>query len=311
MSATPARRFPLLLGPTGTGKSELAIALAERLNGEVISADSRAIYKSMNVGTAKPSSEERKRIPHHLIDIRELDEHYDVMEFRRDVLAVIQDSLKRRKLPIVVGGSTLYVAVLTGTFFEGPTADAKVRQRLETQPLAELRRRLEHIDPEAAARIHPNDAVRTVRALEVYELTGMTISQARRESRVPFPYSFLKIGLTLTRSELYARLNQRVDQMLERGLLDEARRLKARLKPEMQAYRTIGYEECFAYLDGKLSYQQAVSLIKQHTRQFAKRQLTWFKSDREIHWIEVTGKTTEQVLTEVLQTLRPFIEKRN
>ncbi len=311
MNATPARRFPLLLGPTGTGKSELAIALAERLHGEVISADSRAIYKSMNVGTAKPSSEDRKRIPHHLIDIRELEEHYDVMEFRRDVLAVIQDILKRRKLPIVVGGSTLYVAVLTGTFFEGPTADAKVRQRLETQPLAELRRRLEHIDPEAAARIHPHDPVRTVRALEVYELTGMTISQARRESRVPFPYSFLKIGLTLTRSELYARLNQRVDQMLERGLLDEARRLKARLEPEMQAYRTIGYEECFAHLDGKLSYQQAVSLIKQHTRQLAKRQLTWFKSDREIHWIEVTGKTTEQVLTEALQTLRPLIEKRN
>ncbi|MBI3459794.1 tRNA (adenosine(37)-N6)-dimethylallyltransferase MiaA [Candidatus Acetothermia bacterium] len=301
MSATPARRFPLLLGPTGTGKSELATTLAERLNGEVISADSRAIYRSMDVGTAKPSPIERQCVPHHLIDIKEPEEHYDVMEFRRDVLIVIKDILSRSKLPIIVGGSTLYVAVLTGAFFDGPTADLNLRKRLNAQPLAELRHRLEQVDPEAAARIHPNDPVRTVRALEVYELTGVPISQWQRESRIPFPYQFLKIGLTLERSELYARLDQRVDQMLARGLFDEAKRLKTWLRPEMQAYHTIGYEEFFEHWDGKLSYQQAILLIKQHTRQFAKRQLTWFKPDTEIHWIDVTRKSSEQVLAEALK----------
>lgn len=299
----PARRFPLLLGPTGTGKSELAIALAERLNGEVISADSRAIYRSMDVGTAKPSPTERRRVPHRLIDIKEPEEHYDVMEFRRDVLVIIEDILSRGKLPIVVGGSTLYISVLTGTFFAGPAADPELRQRLSAQSPAELRHRLEQVDREAAAHIHPNDPIRTVRALEVYELTGVPISRWQRESRLPFPHQFLKIGLTLERAQLYARLDQRVDQMLARGLLDEAQRLKARLRPEMQAHHTIGYEELFGYLDNKLTYQQAVLLIKQHTRQFAKRQLTWFKPDTEIYWIDVTGKSSEQVLAEALQLI--------
>ncbi len=300
MNAPAVQRLPLLLGPTGTGKSELAIRLAERLKGEVVSADSRAIYRSMNIGTAKPSLEDRKRVSHHLVDIREPEEHYDVIEFRRDVLCVIEDILSREKLPIVVGGSTLYVAVLTGAFFDGPTGNPIVRKRLEAQPLSELRRRLEQIDPEAAARIHPNDPVRTVRALEVYELTGKTISQGQRESHISFPYEFLKIGLTLERPQLYARLNERVDKMVERGLLEEARALKPRLQPEMQAYRTIGYAEFFDCLDQKLTCQQAITLIKQHTRNFAKRQLTWFKPDREIHWIDVTDKMPDRVFEEAL-----------
>jgi tRNA dimethylallyltransferase len=257
----------------------------------------------MNIGTAKPSPKDQKRIQHHLIDIKEPEEHYDVMEFRRDVLLAIEAILSRGKLPIVVGGSTLYVEVLTGKFFAGPTGNPELRRQLEAQPLSELRRRLGEVDPEAAPRIHPNDLVRTVRALEVYALTGKTISQGQRESQLGFPYLFLKIGLTLERSQLYARLNERVERMIERGLLEEARALKPRLRREMQAYRTIGYEELFDYLDNKLSYQQATILIKQHTRNFAKRQLTWFKPDPEIHWIDVTEKTNERVLNDTLQLI--------
>ncbi|MCS6903552.1 MAG: tRNA (adenosine(37)-N6)-dimethylallyltransferase MiaA, partial [Candidatus Bipolaricaulota bacterium] len=209
--------LPLILGPTAVGKSVLAVALAERLDGEIISADARAIYKDLTIGTAKPPLELRQRVRHHLIDIKDPTERYDVMEFRRDALRAIEGILQRGRLPIVVGGSTLYISVLTGAFFAGPKADPQLRQRLESQPQEQLRQRLEEIDPEAARRIHPNDRVRTVRALEVYELTGLPISRWQRESKVPFPYNFTKIGLTLDRRVLYERINARVDAMIASG----------------------------------------------------------------------------------------------
>jgi tRNA dimethylallyltransferase len=185
----------LILGPTATGKSELAVAIAEHLDGEIISADARAIYRELNIGTAKPPPHLRARVPHHLIDLLDPTEHYDVMRFRQDVLKALEEIRARGRLPIVVGGSTLYISALTGTFFAGPKADPQIRQRLEAQPQEHLRKRLEEIDPEAAQRIHPNDKVRTVRALEVYELTGLPISRWHKESKVPFPYKFTKIGL--------------------------------------------------------------------------------------------------------------------
>ncbi len=293
----------LILGPTATGKSELAVALAERLKGEIISADARAIYRELNIGTAKPPPHLRARVPHHLIDFLDPTEHYDVMRFRHDVLKVFEEIRARGKLPIVVGGSTLYISALTGTFFAGPKADPQIRQRLEAEPQEKLRARLEEIDPEAAQRIHPNDKVRTVRALEVYELTGLPISRWHKGSKVPFPYTFTKIGLTLDRKVLYERINARVEQMLAAGLLEEARALKAKLTPEMPAYRTIGYEELFQYLDGKISYDEAVRLIKKHTREYAKRQTIYFKREPDVHWIDVTGKTLEEILKEVLGIL--------
>jgi len=293
----------LILGPTATGKSELAVALAERLDGEIISADARAIYKELNIGTAKPPPHLRARVPHHLIDFVDVTERYDVMRFRHEVLKALEEIRAREKLPIVVGGSTLYISALTGTFFAGPKADPQIRQRLEAEPQEHLRTRLEEIDPEAAQRIHPNDKVRTVRALEVYELTGLPISRWQRESKVPFPYQFTKIGLTLNREILYERINARVEQMLASGLLEEAKALKAKLTPEMPAYRTIGYEELFQYLDGKISYDEAVRLIKKHTREYAKRQIIYFKRELDVHWIDVTGKLMEQLVEEVHRVL--------
>ncbi|MFN4217957.1 MAG: tRNA (adenosine(37)-N6)-dimethylallyltransferase MiaA [Candidatus Bipolaricaulia bacterium] len=290
----------LIVGPTAVGKSELAVALALRVDGEIISADARAIYKDLNIGTAKPPAQLRAKVPHHLIDFLEPTEHYDVMQFRRDVLRAIQEIHARGRVPIVVGGSTLYISALTGTFFAGPKADPQIRQRLEAEPQEKLRKRLEEIDPEAAQRIHPHDKVRTVRALEVYELTGLPISRWQKESKVPFPYKFTKIGLTLDRKILYERINARVDQMIAAGLLEEAKALRAKLTPEMPAYRTIGYEEFFAYLDGKISYTEAVRLIKKHTREYAKRQIIYFKREPDVHWIDVTGKSREEVLDEAL-----------
>ena len=225
------------------------------------------------------------------------------MRFRQDVLKALEEIRARGRLPIVVGGSTLYISALTGTLFAGPKADPQIRQRLEAQPQEHLRKRLEEIDPEAAQRIHPNDKVRTVRALEVYELTGLPISRWHKESKVPFPYQFTKIGLTLNRKILYERINARVEQMLASGLLEEAKALRAKLTPEMPAYRTIGYEELFQYLDGKISYDEAVRLIKKHTREYAKRQLIYFKREPDVHWIDVTGKPLEEILNAVLEIL--------
>jgi tRNA dimethylallyltransferase len=293
----------LILGPTATGKSELAVAIAEHLDGEIISADARAIYRELNIGTAKPPPHLRARVPHHLIDLLDPTEHYDVMRFRHDVLRVLEEIRARGRLPIVVGGSTLYISALTGTLFAGPKADPQIRQRLEAQPQEHLRKRLEEIDPEAAQRIHPNDKVRTVRALEVYELTGLPISRWHKESKVPFPYQFTKIGLTLNRKILYERINARVEQMLASGLLEEAKALRAKLTPEMPAYRTIGYEELFQYLDGKISYDEAVRLINKHTREYAKRQIIYFKREPDVHWIDVTGKLMEQLVEEVHRVL--------
>lgn len=286
------------------GKSELAVELALQADGEIISADARAIYRDLTIGTAKPPLELRQKALHHLIDFKDPTERYDVMEFRHDVLRVIKEICGRGKLPIVVGGSTLYISVLTGAFFAGPKADPSVRRRLEAEPLAQLRERLERIDPEAAQRIHPNDKVRTVRALEVYELTGLPITRWQRESKIPFPYPFTKIGLRLNRKTLYERMNVRVDKMIAKGLLEEAKALKEKLTPQMPAYRTIGYEEFFEYLDGKISYEEAVRLIKKHTREYAKRQMTYFKREPDVHWVEVTGKSPEQVLHEVLRILQ-------
>ncbi len=295
--------LPLILGPTAVGKSQLAVELALRVDGEIISADARAIYKDLNIGTAKPPLELRQKALHHLISFKDPTERYDVMEFRHDVLRVIEEIRGRGKLPIVVGGSTLYISALTGAFFAGPKADPSVRRRLEAQPLAQLRERLEKTDPEAARRIHPNDKVRTVRALEVYELTGLPITRWQKESKVPFPYQFLKIGLKLAREVLYERINARVDEMIAAGLLEEAKALRAKLTPEMPAYRTIGYEELFEYLDGRISYDEAVRLIKKHSREYAKRQIMYFQREPGVYWVDVTGKSLEQLAAETLQWL--------
>ncbi len=297
--------IPLILGPTAVGKSRVAYELALRWSrAEIISADARAIYRGMDIGTDKPPEEWRARVKHHLIDIKEPHERYSAMDFRRDALRLIAEIQARGARAIVVGGSTLYLDALIGKLFEGPSADPQLRQRLRARSREELYAELQRVDPQAARRIHPHDPQRLVRALEVYHLTGTPISQLQKRSREKSPHKFMKIGLCCPRQLLHQRIDQRVDEMMTRGLLAEAQALKDRVPPDSQAYKSNGYRELFAFLDGKLpTLEAAVALIKKRTRAHARRQMIYFKRDPQIHWIDTTGKTTAEIVCEILSLL--------
>lgn len=295
--------IPIILGPTGVGKSQVAYELALNLKDvEIISADARAIYRGMDIGTDKPPLEWRLRVPHHLIDIKDPHEPYNAMDFRRDALHILEDILRRGRRALVVGGSTLYVEALVGKFFDGPSADPKLRSKLRARPLEELYQKLCRVDPQAARKIHPHDEQRIVRALEVYELAGMPISELQRQRSQKAPYDFLKIGLKCDRKALYERIDRRVEEMMAKGFLEEAKALKDRVGP--QAYKSSGYREIFAYLEGKIpTLEQAVSLIKKNTREQARRQMIYFQRDPQIHWIDTTKRTRAQIVQEILPLL--------
>lgn len=296
---------PLILGPTGVGKTGAAFQLALKLgDAEIVSADARAVYRGMDIGTDKPSDELRGRIPHHLVDINDPDEAYSAMQFREDAIRILEDCKARGVRAIVAGGSTLHADALLGKLFEGPSKDPELRQRLRAQPLPELYRRLQDIDPESAGRLHPNDRQRIVRALEVYELTGEPISVHQRRTPGP-PYAFLKVALTADRAVLYERIDRRVDQMIDEGLLAEARELWPRVPLGSQAYKSNGYREMFDYLRGEIaSWDEAVRLMKKHTRGHARRQLKYFRRDTEIHWIDTTDRDAEVIADEILALLQ-------
>ncbi|HED04063.1 MAG TPA: tRNA (adenosine(37)-N6)-dimethylallyltransferase MiaA [Candidatus Fraserbacteria bacterium] len=300
MSAEPAA---IILGATASGKSGLAYQLALRLPGEIISADSRGFYRGLDIGTAKPPPDWRAQVPHHLIDICELDQPYNVMDFRCAVARLLPQIRARGRRPLIVGGSMLYLHVLTAGLFAGPPADPRLRQALSQVPLAELYGQLKQIDPEAAGRIHPHDRGRLVRALEVYRLSGRPISEWQHQKTRPLLKNFLKIGLCLERAKLYRRIARRLQEQLERGLLNEARALHGRLRPGMPAYKTLGYPELFAYLEGYCSLDQAITQIEKHTRHYARRQLIWFRRDPQIHWIDVSDKSPAEITSEALELL--------
>ncbi len=289
--------LPVLVGPTAVGKTALAVALAEYISDLlVISADSRQIYRYMDIGTAKPTAEERRRAPHEFIDIRNPDEPYSAGTFGREAREVIAARLKQGYVPLVVGGSGLYIRALVDGLFEGEVSDPAVRERLREEArsvgLEVLYRRLQAQDPESAQKIHPNDEQRILRALELMELTGEPRSIFLKKKKQTSPYSPIFVGLTMERQALYRRIEIRVGQMLAAGLVDEVERLR-RLGygPQLQALQTVGYKEIFAFLEGQLSLTEAVDLIKRNTRRFAKRQLTWFRADPRIEWIEIDADT--------------------
>ena len=282
----------VILGPTCVGKTQVSLKLADILKGEIVSFDSRQVYKFMDIGTAKPTKKEREKIPHHLIDLVSPDEKFTAADYGKKAREIIHQIIKRNKQPIAVGGSGLYLEALIKGFFQGPKADEKIRKRLEreAQEFGEphLFSRLKEVDPQASERIHPNDLVRIIRALEVYELTGKPISTWQREGDYePFPMQFVKIGLNLKREKIYQRINQRTEEMISEGLLDEVRMLKKKgFTPELRALKTVGYRELFAYLERKLDLSAAIEKIRLNTRHYAKRQLTWFRKDKEIIWMD-------------------------
>ena len=299
-------RVLVILGPTCVGKTQVSLKLADTLNGEIVSFDSRQIYRYVDIGTAKPSKKERGRIKHHFIDWISPDERFTAADYGKEARRVIRQIAKREKQPVAVGGSGLYLKALTQGFFKGPKADEGIRRKLmrEAQEFGgpRLFSRLRGVDQDAAKRIHPNDLVRIIRALEVYEITGKPISLLQREGDYePFPMRFVRIGLDIERKELYQRIERRVDEMISEGLVEEVKMLKERgFSPKLKALKTVGYQELFAYLDGEVDLHTAIENIKLNTRHYAKRQLTWFKQDREIVWLDAQDPGLVEKILEYL-----------
>jgi tRNA dimethylallyltransferase len=289
----PARiAVGFIVGPTGAGKSALAITVAERSNCEIINADSRQFYRGMDLGTAKPSAEDRARVPHHLIDVRDPDESLDVAEFAQLARAAIEQIAARGRNPLVVGGSGLYLRVVRGGIFRGPAASREIRDRLAKvaaeNGVEQLHRRLREIDPEAANRIGVNDLYRVMRALEVFELTGETISAHQRRHRfADIGYDILTVGVEVERKKLYEAIDRRFDAMVAAGLVGEVRALiEAGYSPEKPPLSTIGYKQIAAHLRGEMTLADATALARQESRRLAKRQLTWFRRQPEIVWLD-------------------------
>jgi tRNA dimethylallyltransferase len=289
----PARiAVGFIVGPTGAGKSGLALEVAERSNCEIVNADSRQFYRGMDLGTAKPSEADRRRVPHHLIDVRDPDESLDVAEFAQLARAAIDDIAARGRNPLIVGGSGLYLRVIRGGIFSGPAASAEIRDRLAKVAaqlgVAHLHQKLREIDPEAANRIGVNDLYRIVRALEVFELTGETISaHQRRHCFADIGYDILTVGVEVERKKLYDAIDTRFDAMVAAGLVEEVHALvEAGYSPGKPPLSTIGYKQIAAYLRGEMTLADAIALAKQESRRLAKRQLTWFRREPEIVWLD-------------------------
>lgn len=303
-------RILVLLGPTAVGKTSVSISVAKQLNAEIISADSIQVYKGLDIGSAKPSLTERQGVTHHLLDVAEVGEaRFSVAEFKRLADECIADIVSRQKLPLVVGGTGLYVNALTYPLqFTSVPGDEAIRAALQAEDReypGRLYRRLGEIDPATAARLHPNDSKRVVRALEVYAVSGRTLSSygddfANKSQELP-PYRAIMVGLTMRREALYARIEQRVDEMMRMGLLEETRVLyEAGYSEMLPALQGLGYKQLLHHLNGETTLEEAVEEIKRETRRFAKRQFTWFKRDVRIRWFDVEEYPDTNILVNAI-----------
>jgi len=302
---------PLLLaivGPTGSGKTALSLALAEELNGEIVSCDSVSIYRGMEIGSAKPTAEERARIPHHMLDVADPSESYNAGDYSRAGRDVIADIHSRGKTPIVAGGTGLYLRALLDGLSPVPPRDEDLRRRLRLSVArhgqTHLHRLLSRIDPQAAARIHANDLPKLLRAVEISLLERRPISE-QFHAAPPEPlkgFRIVKIGLAPPRAELYLRLNARAAEMFTNGLIEETRALIGRYGEDCRALTSLGYTQAVAEIQGTLTPEQAVASAQQGHRNYAKRQLTWFRADPEIHWIEDFGGTSLKRAMEIIQS---------
>lgn len=284
----------VLVGATATGKTAVSLPLAHMMDAEIISADSRQVYRYMDIGTAKPTAEERAAVPHYCVDIRNPDEEYNAGIYGDEARAAVTRIMARGKNVIVVGGSGLYVQSLVDGFFEGPPADPEFRERAEErlrqEGLGALLDELGRVDPVTRARIDVTKPRRVIRALEVYHTTGSPISALQLERKVEIPFTPLLYGLAVERSELYRRIEERCDRMLDGGLEGEATALEARgYAPSLNALNTVGYAEVFAYRRGAIGREEMLRLFKQNSRRYAKRQGTWFRKDARVRWIDAGG----------------------
>ncbi|MFO1519099.1 MAG: tRNA (adenosine(37)-N6)-dimethylallyltransferase MiaA [bacterium] len=302
-------KIVVVCGPTGVGKTEITLKLAEALGGEIIVADSQAVLKKFDIGTAKPTAEEQDRVPHHLIDVAEFGELFDASTFARLADQALSEILSRKKIPIVSGGTGLYLKAFLFGMMEAPSRDDEFRNKLEKRAeeegLSSLYEELQNVDGKRASQIHPNDALRIIRALEIHHLSGQTpteLSQSHgfKEAR----YDALKIGLKRPREELYQRINDRVLAMLNHGWVEEVKKLMASgIDLLNERTPTLGYPTLARYLNGEIFIKEAIEEIQKETRKLAKRQLTWFRADPEIQWF------SPESYPEILEKIREFLGK--
>jgi tRNA dimethylallyltransferase len=297
MESLKKPKLLVLVGPTAVGKTKLSLELAHKYNCEIISGDSMQVYRGMDIGTAKISVEEQEHIPHHLIDILEPNESFSVAAFQQLAGDLIAEIHSRNKLPFIVGGTGLYIESLCYNFqFSEAASDEPFRQEhaqfLEQFGEQALHDKLKQVDPVSAQRLHPNNTRRIIRALEILHVTGTTLSAQLAGQTRQSPYDLCIIGLTMDRALLYKRIELRIDQMLNEGLVEEVRQLLDRgFSKELVAMQGLGYKEIISYLEGECSLTEAITLLKRDTRHYAKRQLSWFRHMKDIHWIDVTKFT--------------------
>ncbi len=281
----------VIIGPTAAGKTAVSVQCAQALEGEIVSGDSMQVYRGMDIGTAKITPYEKQNIPHHMIDIINPDEEFSVADFQERAQSCIDNILIRQKLPILAGGTGLYIqAIVDNLDFTEIEIDWDFRNQLKAlaqeKGNAYLHQQLKNVDPQAALKIHPNDLRRMIRALEVFEKTGKPISEFQKDSKqIPSPYSPIMIGISMEREVLYERINERVEKMFEMGLEEEVKKLLSKgYDPSLIAMQGLGYKEVISYLQGQYDLEEAKRVLKRDTRHFAKRQLTWFKRDERITW---------------------------
>ena len=290
-----------LLGPTASGKSRLALELADKLPLEIVAMDSAQVYRGMDIGTAKPSAAERARVPHHLLDLVDPDQSYSVGRWREEAVRTIGEILGRKKFPLIVGGTMLYYRALTSGLANMPGADPELRAELDLSAARRgwpsLHAELAKVDPDAAQRIQPNDAQRIQRALEVYKLTGEPLSKIQLRKEAPLPFPLKAFALVPDRHELHARIAERFDAMLKAGLVDEVRSLKSRftLHPALPSMRAVGYRQAWEFLEGRFDEGELRSRGVAATRQLAKRQLTWLRSFRDVETVLAPANLAERL----------------
>jgi len=282
----------VIAGPTAVGKTAIAIQVAQHYNTVVLSADSRQFYREMSIGTAKPNAEELAAVKHYFIDSHSIQENFSVGDFEKQALALLDELFKEYDVIVMAGGSGLYVKAVCEGFDNLPVAEPGVRHKLNQDftelGIRHLQERVKEVDPDYYEQVDIHNPQRLIRALEVFETTGKPISYYRKSTVNERPFNILKIGLNLPRDILYQQINYRVDKMVDLGLLDEVRSLIP--QRNLNALNTVGYSELFDHFDGKINLESALELIKQNTRHFAKRQLTWFRKDKDIHWLEADNE---------------------
>lgn len=302
-----------IVGPTAVGKTSLSILLAKELNGEIISGDSMQVYKEMDIGTAKIKDSEMEGIPHHLIDIRKPNEEYSVADFKNDVGDKVETITAKNRLPIIVGGSGLYIqsALYDYNFSPIPRDEDRTEElskEVREDGIERIYKKLKEIDPLQAQKIHPNNHRRVIRALEIYETTGKTkTAWEQGEKREPL-YNIHFIGLEMERVKLYEEINKRVDIMIENGLIDEVRRLYEKGYKETQAMKAIGYKEVIPYIEGEATLEEVIHHLKQNSRRYAKRQYTWFRNKMPVNWYPVTPQTKKETFTSIVEKIAGILK---